>query len=157
MGHFIREYSQIVSSLIIGICTLFGGLGAGMIVGDKLEQGAENIVVSVQGFDGVRDDRLLVAHNYGGRSGILLPEITIFAQNKNGERLDPLNVGLNEGTAGYNDPNPFMLHADNGRRYYLTHVNLPGQAAQCVLEYRVMQPNSNPRVGRTPLFGCTAD
>ena len=157
-GQFVRNYGQVISGLIIGACSLGGTLGAGLFIGSEVEEGLKstpaNIQVSAQGFGSKGGNRLLIAHNYGEEAGTLLPEITIAVMDAGNNSLGHITEMLNEGTAGYGADNPFTLPGNGGRRFYLNTVSLPSDAASCVLEFRVMQSDRDPRRAETPPFDC---
>lgn len=153
-GRFIREYSQILSGLIIGICSL----GGAMIIGGGVERGLkgnEDIVATVQGFNSSNStERLLLAHNYGARSGTLMAEAVIVVRDAYGDELDRPTTILNPGVAGGRSTSPFTLPSEEGRRYFLRRPELPDKAKSCILEFQVMQRDRDSRVGRSSPFEC---
>ena len=156
LGRFIRDYSQVLSGLTIGICSIIaatiisGGVG-------RLLEGNEEIVVTVQGFNSPNStDRLLLAHNFGSRPGTVMAEVVIVANDARGNELDRLPSMLNAGVAGGSTTSPFTLPSEEGRRYFLVRPNsFPDEATSCTLEFQVMQRDRNPREGKTPPFDCS--
>ena len=129
IGRFIREYSQVLSGLTIGICSL----GAAVIISGGVERGLEgneDIVVTAQGFNSSNstDNGVVLAHNYGARPGTLMAEVVIVVSDAHGNELDRLTMMLNPGVAGYESTSPFTLPGEQGRRYFLGRPMLPGEA-----------------------------
>jgi hypothetical protein len=152
----IREYSQILSGLIIGLCSL----GGAVIISGGVErglEGTEDIVVTAQGFNSPQStNRLALAHNYGERTGTLIAGVGIVVSDAQGNERDRFpvifNPGIDAGTS------PFTIPRDEGRRYFLPRPEaLPAEAESCVLEYQVMQREGDPRTATSPPFECSAD
>lgn len=154
IGRIIREYSQVLSGLTIGICSIV----AAMIISGGLERvllGNESIVVTVQGFNNSDStNRLVLAHNYGSRSGTLMAEAIIVAYDVHDNELNRLTTILNSGFAGGRSPSPFTLPSEEGKRYFLERLDLPDKARSCMLEFRVMQGDGSSRVGQSLPFDC---
>lgn len=162
LGLFVQTHSQILSGLIIGVCSLSGAIIAATIISSGVEKGVdrglegrEDVVVTVQGFDSREStDRLVIAHNYGEVSGILLPDVVIVTADGDGNELSRHSESLNEGVSGFDDANPFMLPRKEGRRYYLGRPTLPVNTERCFLEFQVMQRDGVPRDRRSSPFKC---
>ena len=156
LGRFIREYGQVLSGLTIGLCSL----GAAMIISGGVERGLEgneDIVVTVQGFNSSNStERLVLAHNYGARSGTLMAEAVIVVSDAHGNELDRLTTILNPGVAGGRSTSPFTLPSEEGRRYFLNRPELPDKAKSCMLEFQVMQRDRDSRVGKSSPFECNS-
>ena len=115
----------------------------------------EAIAVTGQGFTrSAIDRRRVLAHNYGGRSGTLLGEITIIVKDRNNKEIGRPKVMLNPGVSGGTSKSPFTLPKDQGIRYFLHPVELPENANSCIIEFQVMRHNQDPRGGKSPPFDC---
>ena len=121
-------------------------------------EGNEDIAIEVQGFNSSNStDRRVIAHNYGGRAGTLMPDVEIIVRNREGEKLDHISAQLNEGLKGYEMAEPFTLSARRGMTYYLPRPDtLSRGAAHCVLLYRVKRSSDESRTGESPSFACTS-
>ena len=155
LGRFARNYGSILSGLIIGLASL----GGAWLISGGVERGLEkkeHIEISVQGFNKPNStDRLVLAHNYGDKTGTLIAEVVIVASTNDGTRIDRASTSLNPGVAGGRTTNPFTLPIGEGRRYFLTdRPRLLGESATCVLEFQVMQRGGIPRKGVSPSFEC---
>ena len=162
-GEFVREYGQVLSGLITGLCSLGGALGGAVIISGGVERGLEGtaqtevIVATAQGFNStVPTDRRVLAHNYGEGTGTLMADVDIVVNDAQGNKLgrftESLNPGLDAGTS------PFTLPGGEGRRYFLPRTSaLPAEAESCVLEFKVMQPDGDPRTATSPPFECSAN
>ena len=117
-------------------------------------EGNEDISVEVQGFNSsVSTDRLAIAHNYGEKAGILMPDIFIIVSDENGRELARLSKRLNPGLDA--PAEPFTLPGTRGATYYLGQPDsLPDGAKHCVLEYRVKRSAHDSRTGESPQFEC---
>lgn len=157
LGRFIREYSQILSGLTIAAGSLF----AAMIIGGGVErglEGSEDIAVTVHGFNSTNStDRLVLAHNYGARSGTLMAEVVIVVSDVDGNELERLTTILNPGVAGGTSTSPFTLPGEQGIRYFLNRPALPTGADSCVLEFQVMQRDRDSRAGKSSPFKCSTN
>lgn len=163
LGEFIREYGQVLSGLIIGLCSLAGALGGAVIISGGVERGLEGteqtevIVVTAHGFNSAQStDRRVLAHNYGESTGTVMADVDIVVSdaqgNERGRFTESLNPGVGAGTS------PFTLPGGEGRRYFLPRTaTLPAEAASCVLEFQVMQPEGDPRTATSPPFECSAN
>lgn len=153
IGQFIRHYGQILSGLIIGACSLL----AAMIISGGLERvfvGDERIGLSVSGFNNAESTRSLVtAHNHGTGTGTLVAEVVIVVSDAGNNELDRPTAILNPGVGG--GVSPFTLLGNEGRRYFLPFVPLPDKAERCIVEFKVMQRDGDPRMDYSPSFPCS--
>ena len=160
LGRLIREHPQIVSGLVIGLCSLGGAIAAAIIITGGVERGLkgdEEIGAMVQGFPGNgKSNPKVLAHNYGEVSGTLMSDVLVIAIGEKGGELKRYPATLNEGVSGYQEQDPFTLPRKEGRRYYLegSPKGLPSETKGCVLEFQVMQREGPPRVGRSSPFEC---
>ena len=98
----------------------------------------------------------MIAHNYGEKAGILMPEVVIIVRDEQGKELDRITEQLNEGVKGYNMTEPFTLSGKRGMTYFLGRPDaLPRGAKHCVLEYRVKRSSHESRTGESPPFECS--
>ena len=117
-------------------------------------QGNEDIAVEVQGFNStVSTDRRVIAHNYGEKVGILMPDILIIVSDENGEELTRLSKSLITKLDAAAEP--FTLSGKKGATYYLGQPDsLPHGAKHCVLQYQVKRSAHDSRTGESPQFEC---
>ena len=164
LSRVVRDYGQVLSALIIGCFSLGGAIGAAMIISSGVERGVErglegneDIAVEVQGFNSSNStDRQVIAHNYGEKVGILLPEVVIVVRDEQGKELHRITEQLNEGVKGYTMTEPFTLSGKRGMTYFLGRPDhLPTGAKYCVLEYRVKRSSLEMRIGESPRFECS--
>ena len=154
LGQFIRAYSQILSGVTIGSCSLLAAFIISGVV-ERALQGNEDIVATVQGFNSTNSTgRLLLAHNYGARSGTLMAEAVIVVSDAQGNELDRLTTILNPGVSGGRSTSPFTVPSQDGRRYYLDRPSLPAKAKSCIMEFQVMQRDRDSRVRKSAPFEC---
>lgn len=144
---------QIWAAVIGASGTISGALIVSTGVRDALA-GVEEIRVEVRDRDARPNTgaKLVLAHNYGGQSGTLLPNITIVASGERDE-LGRLPASLNSGVAGGTSQSPFTLAAGEGKRFFLDLPSLPAGAESCVMQFDVMQLDGN-RLGQSPPFEC---
>lgn len=161
MANKLLREREIQVALITGICSIFAALFGALVVNTGLGRVSEtlsgnqkeNIQFATQAVPG-KDNLEVVAHNFGGGSGTVIPAVTIVVRDGSGKESKRHNVDLNEGVAGYRDPGAFTLKSGDGKRYYVKMPKPSTESMSCVLELRVAQPLGGEDVRTTSSFDC---
>ena len=140
-----------ILAAVVGALVINTGLGR---VSETLSGNQkENIQFATQAVPG-KENLVVVAHNFGGGSGTVIPTVTIVVRDGRGEESKRHNVELNEGVSGYRDPGAFTLKSGEGKRYYVKMPKLSDESMSCKLEFRVTHALGGEDVRTTPPFDC---